>query len=311
LRSVTVITSMNLPQTPGRGLRWLGLLLVWILITGVKATPGKKNIPVVEPVLLIQRAAENEVEALERPAGYEQYFERLEWSWGTETRAVIETQEGRADRVVKYDDEALAPDQVAQQEHRLHKLLADHGAQKAELKEQRSELRRRVRMMKAFPKAFLFEPAGEDDPGIVQFRFRPNPKFSPKDRETHVYRGMQGTVWVDAEHEQLIKIEGVLVKDVSFGWGILGKLHKGGKYEIEQEQVSVGVWRITRLDLDLRGRMFLEGFHLLRKEQNMDFQRSPDMMTYRDALERLLLSPPGPAGNRNAGQPGASRGRSN
>ncbi len=109
----------------------------------------------------------------------------------------------------------------------------------------------------------------------------------------------------------MVKIEGVVVKDVSFGWGILGKLHKGGRYEIEQEQVSPGAWRITRLDLDLRGRLFLEGFHLLRKEQNIDFKSSPEQMTYRDALQLLLLSPPGPAGNRNTGRPGAWSGRSN
>ncbi len=200
---MTFITRMKLPRIPGGPARWLGLLLVWILAAGAKGGPGEKNSPALDPAVLIERASQNEVEALESPAKFQQYFERLEWGWGTETRAVIETPEGRADRVVAFNDEPLTPDQLAKQERRLQKLLNDRGALREELKEQRSELRRRVRMMKAFPRAFLFEREGEDQPGIVQFRFRSNPKFSPRDRETQVYRGMQGTVWV--ENEQLGK----------------------------------------------------------------------------------------------------------
>jgi len=158
--------------------------------------------------------------------------------------------------------------------------------------------------MQAFPQALLFEPAGEGPPGTLKFSFRPNPEFSPQDRETQVYRAMRGTVWVHAEQERIVKIEGVLTKDVSFGWGILGKLHKGGKYAIAQEQISAGVWRIVRLDLDLKGRVFLGGFRLLRKEHNDQFERTPEETTYREAVEVLLRSPAGPVKARNPDRPG-------
>ena len=311
MQSVITITSPNRRLSAGWGRRWLRLLLVWILIAGAKGSLGKKNPGIANPELLIERASQNEVQALERPPEYEQYFERLEWNWGTETRAVIETQEGRADRIVEFDGEPLAPDQFAKQTHRLEKLLTDRKAQKEELKEQRSELRRRVRMMTAFPKAFLFEPDGDGPDGTLRFSFRPNPKFSPRDRETHVYRGMEGTVWVDPVEERLTRIEGVLTKDVSFGWGIFGKLYKGGRYEIAQKQISPGVWRITKLDLNLRARVFLGGFHLLRNEQNNDFERTPEEMTYGEAIKLLLKSPSGPARDRNSGRPGTMSGGSN
>lgn len=304
MRSVILITSLRAFSASARRLRATGLLLIWILAAPAKAGQEEKKSQGGDVPLLIQRASANEVAALENPVEYE-YRERLEWSWGTETRAVIETQEGRVDRIVAFDDEPLAPDQVAKQEHRLQKLLRDRNARKKEMEEQRSEVRRRVRMMKAFPRALLFEPAGEEPDGLRRFVFRPNPKFSPQDRETQVYRGMRGTVWVDAAQERLIRIEGVLAKDVSFGWGILGKLHKGGKYEIAQQQITPGVWRITRLNLDLKGRVFLDGFRVLRKEQNGEFERTPAEMTYREAVETLLRFPAGPAKARNADRPGA------
>ena len=303
---ITITSTRHLASI--RAARWLRLLLVWILIAGAKGSPGEKNRGAGNPELLMERASQNEVQALESRKPYQQYFERLEWDWGTETRAVIETPEGRADRIVKFNSEPLAPDQVAKQVHRLEKLLADRKAQKDELKEQRSELQRRVRMMAAFPKAFLFEPEGDGPDGTLKFSFRPNPKFSPRDREAQVYRGMEGSVWVDPAEERLTRVEGVLTRDVSFGWGILGKLYKGGRYEIAQKQIRPGAWRITCLNLDLRARIFLGGFRLLRNEENTGFERTPEAMTYRRAVEILLQSPSGPAGDRKPSRPGASCG---
>jgi hypothetical protein len=256
-------------------------------------------------LLLIQRASENEVAALENPVLC-RYRERLEWSWGSETREVIETSDGRADRIIAFDDEPLAPDQAMKQEHRLQKLLRDRNARKKELEEQRSEIRRRVRMMRAFPHALLFEAAGEEPDGTLRFAFRPNPKFSSSDRETQVFRGMQGMVWVDAKQQKLIKIEGVLTKDVSFGWGILGKLHKGGTYEIEQEEISPGLWRIKRLDLNLKVRAFLEGFRIFRMETNTDFQQTPEGTNYPEAVDELLRYQSGPVESRSFNRPGAT-----
>src|SRR6266853_5327546 len=106
-----------------------------------------------EQLELIARATEHELQALENPAPF-RYQERLQWSWGTETRSVIETSEGRADRVVQFADGPLSSEQQAKQEHRLQKLLSDHDAVKKELQDQKAETQRRIRMVKDFHQAF-------------------------------------------------------------------------------------------------------------------------------------------------------------
>ena len=208
-----------------------------------------------DDLALLQRASEHELQALEDPKPY-RYQETLDWNWGSETRSVVETPEGRVDRIVLFNGEPLSPDQQAKQQHRLEKLLSDHDAVKNELKDQKSETQRRARIVKAFPKAFFFDFAGRDK-GLLRFDFRPDPDFSPKDRETQMYRGMEGSVWIQPVQERIVRIEGVLVKDVNFGWGIVGHLNKGGTYEIAQTQLSPGHWRITLLDVDLKGKTFL------------------------------------------------------
>jgi hypothetical protein len=273
-----------------RGL--LILLLVMAATPAPNAARAKHRDQEIDPAELIQRASENQVSALQS-AAYFHYFERLEWSWGSETREVIETPQGRADRIVQFDDRPLAPDQVAKQGDRLSLLLRDPKAVRHEIEDQKAELKRRIKMMKAFPSAFVFEPEGEQH-GLLKFEFRPNRSFSPKDRETQVYRAMQGTVWVDPEQEMLTSIDGVLTRDVSFGWGILGRLHKGGHYRVEQREVEPGVWRITTLNLDLKLRVFLDTYHMLRKEENTEFTPTPARTSYRNAVETLLESPAEP-----------------
>jgi len=274
--------------------RWKGF--AWGLLSGVVFSAASLSQPAgkppnLDPVVLIQRAAENETRALTAPPTF-QYQERLEWGWGTETRAVIETSEGRADRIVLFDDEPLAGDQKSKQQRRLQKLLTDRDAFKDELEEQKAETQRRIRTIKAFASAFLFT-FNERENGLLKFYFRPNPGFSPKDRETQMYRGMEGFLWLEPVQERIVRIEGKLVKDVAFGWGIFGRLYKGGIYEIAQSQVSPGIWRITTLNVHVKGRiLFLNSFQFFRSESNTHFRPTPVAMTYHQAVETLLKSEP-------------------
>jgi hypothetical protein len=270
---------------------WLMLALL-LSATILSSAPNKKQVPA--PEELIRRAAENEVAALKQPLPCS-YFQRLQWSWGTETRRVFQAFDAAASRIVEFNDEPLGPDQLAKQIGALQKLAADRDARKHALEEDQAETRRRIHMMEAFPQAFIFQPEGDAPGGLLKFTFTPKPGFSPPSRESQVYRGMTGAVWVSPGSQRLVRIQGVLTKDVSFGWGIFGKLDKGGRYEIEQKQTSPGVWRITRLELDVKGRVFLGGFHLQRDERDAEFRRTPPKLTFRTAIEFLLQSPSGPA----------------
>jgi len=75
-----------------------------------------------EHLALIDRASERERAELENPKLY-RYQERLDWSWGSETRSVIETAEGRADQIVLFNGEPLSPEQQARQQRRLEKTV--------------------------------------------------------------------------------------------------------------------------------------------------------------------------------------------
>jgi len=237
---------------------------------------------------LLRRCAQHEASGMEDDLHF-QFLERTQWSWGSETRVVIETSEGRADRIIEFNGQPLAPDQRQKQQHRLNKFLSDADARHDELTGQRNETKRRMEMARALPDAFVLEFSGKEASGQLRFKFSPNPKFKPNTREAQVYKGMQGTMWIDPDSERVARIEGSLFKDVNFGWGIFGSLHKGGHYELAQTQVVPGVWRITTLNLDFEGRILLvRQFNILRKESSSGFIPAPPALTYTQAVQKLL-----------------------
>ncbi len=100
---------------------------------------------------------------------------------------------------------------------------------------------------------------------------------------------MWGSIWVDPQHERILEARGELFKDVNFGWGILGRLHKGGHFKVVQREVSPGIWRITTLNLDFRGRIFLlTSLRVLREETSTEFVPTPPGMNARAELSKLL-----------------------
>jgi hypothetical protein len=119
-----------------------------------------------------------------------------------------------------------------------------------------------------------------------------------------MYRGMEGSLWIDQAQERIVQIQGKLVKDVSFGWGILGRLSKGGIYEITQTQLTPGKWRITSLNVDMKGRiLLLDSFRFIRRETDTRLRPTPASMTYQAAVTALLAAPEATAKDKPAGPP--------
>ena len=237
---------------------------------------------------LVRRSSQNEKQALQSRQCFE-FVERTQLEWGSETRAVVETREGRVDRVIAYHDQPLGAEQEKKEWQRLTKLLNNPSALRDEVADQREEDRRRELMVTTLPDALLVEFAGTEANGQLRFTFRPDPGFSPKTRETQVFKGMRGLLWIDPRAERIVHIQGELFKDVSFGWGILGRLHKGGRFEVIQSQVRPGIWRITTLNLDFSGRILLfKPLRIFRRENSNQFVPTAQSMPVSQALTKLL-----------------------
>jgi hypothetical protein len=92
------------------------------------------------------------------------------------------------------------------------------------------------------------------------FQMEPNPNYQPHTTAQDILSHVRGTAWADVKSEQLVRVDAEIVRDISFGGGVLAKIYRGGHFSLEQIQVAPGVWFPRRYQLDYTGRKFLFSF---------------------------------------------------
>jgi hypothetical protein len=145
----------------------------------------------------------------------------------------------------------------------LHRLLNSPAEQAHHRQEYDDNEKRIGRIVALLPDAFLFEYAGEEN-GCYRLRFRPNPNYPAHSIETRIIHAMNGELWVNAKYKRMARLDGRLNQDVSFGYGILGRLYKGGWFSLQRTQVSSTDWKTERFELHMKGRAIL--FKIIAQE---------------------------------------------
>lgn len=243
-----------------------------------------------DPQELMKTVVANELKKT-KDSGRWMYRLRKETTKGIQVKEIIETDRGEVGRLIKINDQPLTAEQRAKEEERLDHLLKSPAEQEKKLKEQKQDEKHAEIMVQALADAFIYQYDGTEsgkEGTLIRLKFEPKPNFSPPSRETEVYRGMAGSMWVDATQLRLAKIDGTLVNDVGFGWGgILGKLYKGGHFVVEQSRIAGDRWEATNLVLDLRGRAFVKSLVYKEKQSTSNFRPVPANLSLAQGIEML------------------------
>lgn len=260
------------------------------------AAAAAAQVPTVFPAELVRRTVENELkQSADGPTFMFRDFK--ETPRGSSTKLMVQTRDAMAGLLVAVNGKALGPGMRQAELNRLDHLARDREALQRKQKQEKEDEARVNRIVKALPDAFIYEPDGTElgVPGIgkpgdalMRLKFRPNPRFDPPSRTEQVLAGMQGYILVDADKNRIAKIDGTLFKDVSFGWGILGHLDKGGRFLVEQADVGNGHWEISHMSLDFTGKILLfKSINIKSNEIFSDFRPAPPHLTFAQGVELL------------------------
>jgi len=190
----------------------------------------------------------------------------------------------------------------------MQKQISDPGERAKHAKRERDDAEKARNMLKAIPDAFLFQYDGEED-GLVRLNFTPNPRYNPPTRELQVFHALHGKIWIDRAQKRLAHVEGSLFEDVSFWGGMLGRLSKGGTFQVVQQQVAPQHWEVVALDINMNGRaVIFKTINVKHRQRLSDFQRVSDSLTLHQAYEMLLKSP-NPASATNQASPIRAEGK--
>lgn len=240
---------------------------------------------------LVQRALANELAAAQDTSHPMRYSLHKSSPRLTTTKNMIETRDGVVAMLVAVNDRPLSASDQAHEQARLDGLLADPGKQLHRKQSEDADAARAMKVLRALPVAFLYQYAGPGSGGVERFAFRPNPKFSPPNLETQVLTGMSGEIWIDPAHARVTHLQGTVQQDVDFGWGILGRLYKGGWIAIDQADVGGGQWRVVKFQMALSARVVIRTRNFTTTEIESQFAPVPRGLNYRDAIAMLRAAP--------------------
>ncbi len=210
------------------------------------------------------------------------------------TKEIVETREGAVARLIAVNDLPLGPADEQKEQMRLNGLVSDPSLQHHRKQSQDDDTRRVLKVLRALPDAFVYTYSGSalTPSGLVnKFSFRPNPDFTPTDLETQVLPAMTGEIWINPAQTRVVRLEGHLDHDVSFGWGLLGRLYKGGSVVIEQSDIGNRQWRIVRLQLSMNGRVVFRTRNFDTVEEESRFAPVPQGLGYLQAVQMLRNEP--------------------
>jgi hypothetical protein len=247
---------------------------------------------------LVNRALANELRAAMDAGHPMRYILRKTSPRLTTTKEIFETKDGGVARLISIDGKPLSAADEQREGARLYALLADPDLQRHRRQAEITDTARALKVLRALPGAFLYQYAGSSagpSGKIEKFTFKPNPDFTPPDLETEVLTAMSGRIWIDAAEERVMHLDGRLDQTVDFGWGVLGRLNKGGWIAIDQADVGGNQWRTVRFQMAMSGRAFFRTRVLDTTEEETQFAPVPVGVGYAQAIE-ILRGDAGAAG---------------
>ena len=81
-------------------------------------------------------------------------------------------------------------------------------------------------------------------------------------------------------------------RSVKFGFGILGRMKKGGTFDVERRELMPGIWQITESHVHIEGKAML--FKSIGEEDDevkSEFRRVPEATTLEQAAVMLKGEP--------------------
>lgn len=264
------------------------VLAALLLVSPASAQPNANVAS--DPVPLVRRAAHNELASSGSAHPYRYKLHKVDDHKDT-TKEIVETRDGDVARLIQADGKPLTHEADQAELDRLNNLMAHPELQAHRHKREQEDSNRANEMIRLLPDAFLYHfegmVPGPNGP-CYRLSFKPNPQFNPPDREAEVYHGMAGELWVDQAQERMVRLDAHLIDDVNFGWGILGKLYKGGSIQVEQADVGDHHWETTHMKLNLTGKALLfKSLSFQTTEDASDFAPVPAQWGYQQAIKLL------------------------
>jgi len=236
-------------------------VLLWALSPGLTAFAQSQ----VETI--IQRSVEANKRDWKADPEYS-YFERDIQNGVARSNQVMMIEGSPYYRLVAVNDQPLSQEEQVKEEQKLQQAIAERKSESpqqraARIAKYEKDRRRDHLLMEQLTKAFNFTLEGEQKLGpheVYVLQATPGPGYVPPNRDTRVLTGMKGTLWIDKQTYQWVKVEAQVVHPVSIE-GFLARVEPGTRFELEKMPVADGIWLPKHFAMKAQARVFFVFSH--------------------------------------------------
>jgi hypothetical protein len=196
---------------------------------------------------------------------------------------VVQTDAGAVKRLVSRNGRPLSETEAQDEDARIHRFIHDPSRLARQRRDGEQDDRNARELLAMLPEAFTWTVESENA-AAVKLHFEPRPDFRPPDLQSRVLAAMNGVVVIDRAQHRIETISGRLTQDVTFGFGLFGRLRQGGTFRVERRELAPGLWQITETHVHIDGKALLfKSIGQQQDELQTDFTPVPPGTTLEQA----------------------------
>ncbi len=204
------------------------------------------------------------------------YSERDKEGSETKTYAVTMLYGSPYERLIAVNEHPLSADKEREEQRKFERVAAQRRSETPEKRSARiakyeAERKRDHTLLDQMTRAFDFKLVGNDaikGRKVYVLKATPRNGYRPPNRDSHVLPGMEGTLWIDHESFQWVKVEAHVTRPVRIE-GFLAEVEPGTQFELEKIPVTEEVWLATHFAMKSNARVMMVFPH--RSQQDIAY----------------------------------------
>jgi hypothetical protein len=249
---------------PAAHLAAISVAILLVVATGPRATTGQEA-PLPDLQAFLKEASKRLEPDEVRQSGY-MYVEtrrqlKLDGS-GRATREAVKVYEsypglpgeGRWERLIAEDGKPVPPAELAKLDRERHRKVMEYVRKRerdpekvaaAEARQRAEDRRELEAAVDDVLRVFEIRMLGREvvgGHGTVLLSFTPRRNGKPRTNTGRIISHFAGKAWVSETEYELVRMEAEALDDLSFGLGLLARVHKGSKATFERRKVNGEVW---------------------------------------------------------------------
>jgi len=203
---------------------------------------------------------------------------------GDKTYAVTILYGSPYQRLIAVNGQPVSPQKEKEEQKRYQQAVEQRKHESADKRAARiakyeAERKRDRNMLDQMTRAFDFHLTGEKELNgrrVYELKATPRKGYQPPNRDSQVLTGMEGTLWIDRDTFQWVKVEAHVTRPVKIV-GFLAEVEPGTRFELEKKPVAgdENIWMAAHFAMKSRARvMLLIPHHGQEDDSFFDYHKS-------------------------------------